>query len=171
MTSLRDFMETVNFRITEGSDYGWQCFGPNAYRLDSWNGDQDGHTVTIVFDTGTQTVYQLEAFDYARSRAYRWTNPDFRAAHEQESSEHGEWAGMAWDDVKFVELELAEDLLDKARAILSGQDYDTRVQVPIDLPDQELFQIMKMAHDRDITLNKMVEEILTLAVEQHRADS
>jgi hypothetical protein len=37
-------MEVTDYRITEGSTYQWHCYGNNAYALDSWNGDQDGHT-------------------------------------------------------------------------------------------------------------------------------
>jgi predicted HicB family RNase H-like nuclease len=37
--------------------------------------------------------------------------------------------------------------------------------VPIELPDDELFQLMRMAHERDITLNQLVEEALRLAIE------
>lgn len=80
MITIKQFMETCGYRITEGSDFGWDCYGHNAYRLDSWNGDQDGHTVSIVFDTQTQVVYEVEAFDYSRERAYRMINPEYKAA-------------------------------------------------------------------------------------------
>ena len=36
-----------------------------------------------------------------------------------------------------------------------------RVNVDIDLNDEELFTLMKMAHERDITLNQLVNNILT----------
>jgi hypothetical protein len=38
------------------------------------------------------------------------------------------------------------------------------------VPDDVLFELMKRAHDRDITLNKMVEEILLEAIENTRID-
>jgi hypothetical protein len=38
--------------------------------------------------------------------------------------------------------------------------YDTRVSVPIDLSDDGMFTLMKMAHERDITFNQMVEQVL-----------
>lgn len=37
---------------------------------------------------------------------------------------------------------------------------DNRQEVEIDLPDDELFALMKMAHERDITLNQLVGQIL-----------
>ena len=37
---------------------------------------------------------------------------------------------------------------------------DERVSIPVELSDEEFLQIAKMAHERDITFNKMVETIL-----------
>jgi predicted DNA-binding ribbon-helix-helix protein len=41
---------------------------------------------------------------------------------------------------------------------------DNRVDVPIELGDEEWYSLMKMAHERDSTLNQLVEEILTLEI-------
>jgi len=43
MITLKQWMEVVNYRITEGSQFQWECYGSHAYTLDSWNGDIDGH--------------------------------------------------------------------------------------------------------------------------------
>jgi predicted DNA-binding ribbon-helix-helix protein len=41
---------------------------------------------------------------------------------------------------------------------------DNRVDVPIELTDEQWYSLMKMAHERDITLNQLVEQILTLEI-------
>ncbi len=171
MITLKQFMETVDYRITEGSDYQWECFGPNAYCLDSWNGEQDGHTVSIIFDTHDQTVYQVMAYDYSRGHAYRMTNPDYKFGFDDECAGR-DIEDMAWerDDgtpVKYVDLEVVEDFLDKTRAIVAGEDYDTRVQIQVDLDDDVLFKMMRLAHERDITFNQLVEIALQEAIDQH----
>jgi len=170
MITLKQFMDTCNYRITEGSEYGWQCFGPDAYRLDSWNGDQDGHTLSILFDTRTQAVYQVEAIDYKNERAYRFTNPEFKQDFEDEVQDRG-IDDMAWerDDgspVQYTDLEVEEDWLEKARAIANEEDYDTRVSVPVDFTDEELLEYMIMAHQRDQTFNQFVEEALRHAIQK-----
>jgi hypothetical protein len=172
--SMQRFMECVNYRVTEGSDFGWNCFGDFAYRLDSWSGDQDGHTITIVFDTKTQTCYSLEAFDYANKRAYRWINPDFVQAHRDEAKNREVYETEAWEDdlgvsIKFVDLETQDDFFTKATAIVNGEPYDTRVEVPIDLPNDVLFQLMVKAHEQDITFNQLVEQALQAAIDRHLA--
>ena len=75
---MKEWMDLVDYRITEGSDYGWQCYGSNAYMMDSWNGEQDGHSFTVIFDTKDQTVYEVQAHDYVHNRAYRMINEDFQ---------------------------------------------------------------------------------------------
>jgi hypothetical protein len=170
MITLKQFMETCGYRITEGSEYGWQCFGHDAYRLDSWNGDQDGHTLSIVFDTKTQVVYEAEVFDYNRKRAYRMVNPEFKAAFDQEHVDR-DILDMAWekDDgtpVKYVDLDVVEDFIEKAYAICNDQEYDTRVQIQVEFTDEELLRYMKFAHERDITFNQLVEEAIKAAIEQ-----
>jgi hypothetical protein len=166
MITIKDFMETVGYRITEGSEYQWQCYGDKAYSLDSWSGRQDGHTVSIVFDTVTQTVYEATAYDYQRNRAYRLIHPDYRTAHNNEAESRAVDADQAWDDVRFVDLETDQDFLAKAQAILADRAYDTRVEVPLDLDDDTLFGLMKMAHEQDITLNQLVERILLKAIQE-----
>ena len=168
MITLKDFMEVVDYKITEGSDYCWQCFGPNAYRLDSWNQEQDGHTVSIVFDTRTHVVYEACAYDYSRNRAYRLINPDFVQAHKDEGKARGVEINQAWDDVNYVDLETDDDFLNKARSIVVDEDYDTRVEVPLTLPDDSLFELMKQAHQADMTLNQYVEKLLRQAIENHQ---
>lgn len=172
MVTLKQFMETCGYRITEGSEYGWQCFGHKAYCLDSWNGDQDGHTLSIIFDTDTQEVYQVLAYDYSRERAYRMTNPEYKAAFDNEFVDR-DIIDMAWEredgtPVKYVDLDVEEDFIEKAYAICNDQEYDTRVQVPVDFTDEELFTYMKMAHERDMTFNQFVESALKAAIENEQ---
>lgn len=168
MITLKQFMDIVSYRITEGSEYCWNCYGPDAFCLDSWNGDQDGHSLTIIFDTKTQAVYEVQAHDYQRNRAYRFINPNFKFDHDVESANRGVDADEAWDDLNYVDLEIEEDFLEKARAIVNGDDYDTRVEVPLTLPDDALFRLMQLAHEQDITLNQLIEQLLREHIQRYR---
>lgn len=167
--NLKEWMEIANYRITEGSAFGWQCFGPNAYALTSWDGLHDGYSLNIVFDTVTQEVYTMEACDYDKDRAYRYINPAFEEMHTQEMK-HRNIDNTAWDDVNWIDLELYEDWKEKAVAIVAGNDYDTRISIPLDFTDEELLKYMKMAHERDMKFNDFVEEALRAAIEEHKRD-
>lgn len=166
MITMRDFMETVNYRITEGSDYGWTCYGPNAYSLDSWDGDNDnGYSIGIVFDRVNQVVYQMEAHDYKNSRAYRWIHPDYKKKYDAETDKRLIDGDEAWDDVKYTELEVADDMLEKAEAIADGVDYDTRVSVQFEIDDDSLLHLCMEAHRQDVTLNDLVCNMLRKEIE------
>jgi hypothetical protein len=158
MLSLRDFFELIDYRITEGSDYGWQCYGGLAHAIDS---TADDYSLTVIFDRDDQMVYEVHVCDYRNNRAYRMIDPDYEAAHTAEAQERGVDADQAWDEAKYVDLETAEDFVEKARAIIAGEDYDTRISIPIDLPEHELLELFKMAHARDMTFNDFVVEIVS----------
>lgn len=169
MITLKQWLETFNYRITESDTYGWSCYGPNARNFSAWNGlhDDGGWSGNIVFDTENQTVYEVEVCDYTNERAYRIINPQYKKAYDTEAKTHGASADEAWDSVKFVDLEVDADWLAKAEAIVDGLDYDTRVSIPIELPDEELLYLFKMAHERDMKFNDFVEDILKQALEKY----
>ena len=169
MITMKEWMELVNYRITEGSDYGWQCYGSTVYALDSWNGDHDGHSFTIIFDTRDQTVYEVQAHDYLHQRAYRMVNPEFQKKMRKEAKRRAVNKDEAWDDVNYVDLEVDDDFIQKCLAIRDSEDYDTRVQVPVDFSDEDLLTYMKMAHERDMTFNEFVEEALRHALVEVQA--
>jgi hypothetical protein len=160
MLTLKEFMELVDFKITEGSDYWPQgdFGGRQLYSLSSWNGDQDGWSFNIGFDPkGDQRVYIVEACDYKNNRAYRLVDSSLLVSKE------------AWDGVDYVDLEEDNDFIQKALAIKAGENYDTRVSVPLTVPDDVLFKLMKRAHEQDITLNELIEEVLWTAIRDEKS--
>jgi len=160
MITLKDWLEVVEYRISEGTEFYWKCFGDNAYCLSYWDQDHDGRSLNIVFDTKTQKVYCVEVCDYRNQRAYRLIDDEYREAHKQESESRNVIDNQAWDDVDFIDLETDEDWLEKASSIVQGIEYDTRVSIPLDIPENELMILFKAAHERDMTFNQFVEEAL-----------
>jgi hypothetical protein len=170
MITIKEWMELVDYRITEGSNYGWQCYGTDVYQLDSWNGEQDGYSFSIIFDTDNQTVYEVQAHDYVHNRAYRMINSDFSADMQDEADHRGINKDQAWDEVDYIDLEVDDDFFQKCLAIKEGEDYDTRVSIPVDFSDEELLKYARMAHEQDITLNQFIENALRAAIDEHHRD-
>ena len=166
MITMKEWMELVDYKITEGDSYGWSCYGPNAYQLSCWNGvhGSGGHSFGIVFSTKTQKVYEVSVCDYTNNRAYRMINPSKIEKHRKEAESRNVNFNEAWDDVDYIDLEVDDDFIQKCLAIKDGDEYDTRVQVPVDFTDEDLLQYMKLAHERDITFNAFVEEALRHAL-------
>jgi hypothetical protein len=171
---LNQVNEAMDHQITGGSDYHWNCF-PNARFLDY---ESEYAHVSVLYSTVDQTVYQADASikrdvwpnDERYDKPYRWTNPAFNDAYLNEAKERKLDPDQAWDDVKWVLLETAEDFLEKAKAMFNGDYWDTRVQVPVDLDDGTILQLALEAHKRDITLNKMVEIVLQEAIDRYKVN-
>lgn len=162
MITLKQWLELVNYRISNGDKYTWNCYGADAHTLSSWNGihDQGGHSTDITFDTKTQTVYEVCVCDYTRKRAYRMINPRYVEAHADEADTRGVDMNTAWDNVDYIELDVEEDFTEKATAILSGQDYDTRVMVSLELDHDLELEIYRNAHRLDMTVNDYIQMAL-----------
>lgn len=164
---LRKVNEALEHRITGGSEYGWQCW-PNARYLDY---ESDYAHASIVFNCETQEVYTAEINDkFDKYKPYRWLNPVHKEAMYAEARQRRIEANCAWDNTMWYDLEVEEDWLEKANAIMRGEEFDCRVQVPLNLEKEELYKLMEMAHERDVTLNKMVEIILEEMILRHRND-
>jgi hypothetical protein len=87
-------------------------------------------------------------------------NEDYAKKMKKEAKRRDVDRNEAWDEVNYVDLEVDDDFIQKCLAIRAGEDYDTRIVVPLELDNDHMFELMRMAHERDITLNEMVEDIL-----------
>ena len=173
MPTIKEWMELVDYKITDSGKYGWDCYGDHAWTLDSWNGVDDvgGYFFSIIFSTKNQKVFEVSVCDYTNNRAYRMIAKNKQEAYRKELQMHGLNSDMAWDNVNYIDLETDDDFFQKALAIKENKSYDTRVEVPIDLGDKELFELMKMAHERDITLGQMIEILLQEVIDRDKSKS
>jgi hypothetical protein len=157
MITLKQYMEAVDYTITESSTYQWACYGNNAHCFDS--AGAYAHSLSVILDKKTQVVFSVQAYDYTADRAYRWMNPEFVDAYKTECIER-KVHDVAWDYVEYIDLDNEEDFLEKARAIFTGTEYDARILTTIDLETDTLHKLMLQAHKQDITLNAFIEQIL-----------
>jgi hypothetical protein len=163
---MKEWMELVDYKITEGGEYRWACYGPNAYSLDSWNGvhGKGGYSFSIAFSTKTQKVYEVSVCDYTNNRAYRMIAKDKQKKYAKLAEAYGVSLNEAWDDVDYVDLEVDDDFISKCLAIKAGEDYSTDISVPLDLPDDLLMFAFKQAHAENMTfndwMNKMLKEFI-----------
>jgi hypothetical protein len=168
MITLKEFLEAIDYRITEGSDYLWKCYGENSYCLDSWNGNVDGPSASIIFDTVTQVVYEVTVIDNVNRRGYRMINPQFRKRHKKECRRRGVNKQEMWEGAEYTDLEVEEDFLEKLVAIIHEKEYSTDICIPVDLTNEEILALSLEAHRRNITLNELMNHALECYVEQHK---
>ena len=115
---VSDWMEAIDYRITEGFDYNWNCFGENVIELNSWDGDHSGFSTDIVFNNKTKHIYAIDLCDFGNEKAWRYIDPEYR---EQYLSEAKNWMvdpereDIAWEgekgDVLYDDRELEEIIM------------------------------------------------------------
>lgn len=159
---LSEVNNTFQHKITDGSEYLWNCYGDNVRTIDYTSKHACGY---VVFDTETHEVFEVSVSPVAGAwdiepKPYRYINPEHRMSYETEAEDRHVDPNVAWDDVKWVDLETEEDFVEKASKMFNGESFDTRISIPVELDDDTLLKLTMEAHKRDITLNKMIEEIL-----------
>lgn len=159
---LGEINKALDHRITGGSEYCWRCYGSDARFLEY---ESDHAHVSVLFDSKTQIVYEASIINKVNVvTPYRWLNPEYKDAYYAEAKEKNVDPHEAWDNTKWCDLEVEDDWLEKAHAIFNGESFDNRVLVPFDLDDDTMLKLCLEAHKRDITLNKMVEQLLEMAI-------
>jgi len=160
---IDSFISAARFRITGGSEYQWRCFGDHARWLDmGWEGRDDRWQASAVFDSRDQTVYEIMVYDYVDNRAWVWHEPRWRDQYLQECDQRGVDPKTAWDDVPYTVLDSEEEIIYYLREVVSTETGE----VELNLPNDALLRLCMLAHEKDITLNQMVELILREAIER-----
>lgn len=167
MSDLGLVLEAAGYRISGGAEYQWSCY-PDARYLDL---ESDFGAGSILFSTVDQTVYAVEISSRDYEHNYRWINPEFRDDYELECERRGVDANIAYDDQMHSDTFVFEDILTKVHGVLNGEEFDEDVQIPLELTEQSLAHLAVYAHQRDITINEAIVEILTNTVTRLEADA
>jgi len=163
MINLDDFLKIINYNVVDGYEFQWNCYGGNAQAIShSRMVSKDNEvTVSCVFDRNTQQVFEIQAWERKSFREYRWIHPGYIESAFAEAKRRRVDFYQSIDDNQFIDIEELDDMLEKARAIYLGIEYDSRLLVRVDLSEEDKYQLMCMAHEEDLTLNEFVNQILT----------
>jgi hypothetical protein len=100
--TIKEFVTAIKFNLGDGFEYGWNCYGDNAYSI-GWMKPDGTATASIVYDIANQKVYQMEVWDETNNRVYRWIHPKYSKAHANEARKLGVNDKIAIDKVMFEE--------------------------------------------------------------------
>ena len=107
--TLIEALTAFKGRISGGSEYQWQCFGPNARFIDF--ADADGlECGSVIHDTKTFEVYELTLHITGQDQVFRWIDPAHLDAYFNECQERGIDPSHAWDSVKYMSIDEATAL-------------------------------------------------------------
>ena len=85
--TINDYLNLINYKIADGSEFGWNCYGPNAYLYSYSKYSDEGslYELNVVFDTVDRLVYEVEF--YEELNMYKWYNPSFKDAYIEEENQ------------------------------------------------------------------------------------
>ena len=162
MNTLLDFLKAIDYKITDCTDYCWDCYGDGIRSMDSYN--LGLNECSALFAKNGGEIRELTMHDYENLRSYRWTDPKFEQARKDEALSIGADDTTAYDGVNFIELEMIEDMFEKMEAVTKGEKYDTRIMIPLDMTEQEFLEVARAAHALDITINAFFEMAIKEAI-------
>ena len=160
---IKNYLDAIKYNITSVDTFMWSCYGEDIRSFDSYIKGKYECNAVVALPNGE--LRELTFYDFVKSKAYRWIDPDFVNAYNIEAASIGVNPNEAWDDVTYCDVELAEDILEKMTAVNEGRDYDPRITIPVDMTNEEFMQIAKAAHQLDITINEFVHRALVEALE------
>jgi hypothetical protein len=151
MSVLLDIITRLKGRIEGGSEYGWECFGPNARYLDFPN-------VGVIFDSETQEVYAIDAWpnNYdENATSYFWVNNVYEVAHRKEC-EKRKCLPEGEQCYSFPSM------LAIAEAVMDELPFDEELARDVELffEDGELEMVMNAAKESGMTLDEFVNAAL-----------
>lgn len=100
---LESYLARIQYKITGGSKFWWDCYGPNTWSIEAHNTD-------AVIDYATHMVYEVSVTDHD-GRCYKWVDPFFVEKYVQESETRGFDPWIAYDNVKFTVVNDEKEIL------------------------------------------------------------
>jgi hypothetical protein len=118
---LSDIVHAAQYRICGGTEYQWNCFGPNARFLEFCN-ITGLEVLDIVFDAKNQTVYEVSICPTEENplEHFIWINPDYRDKLFEESKKRNVDFLKAYDNVIFVEITDDHEVLNKIKQVIEN---------------------------------------------------
>jgi hypothetical protein len=154
-------MSAFDYKISDGDEYLWKCY-PHARFI---NFESDYAHVSVVHSTRDSVVYEVtvESKNDEYVPVYRWMNPVFMGAYAAESKERNLDPAIAWDDVRYTDVEDRDDFLIKAGNVFNG--VESKTDIEINLPHDVLLEHLLAAHEQDITFNEYINNTLRAVID------
>lgn len=166
MLTIEDFLKATKYHVKDSGLYLWNCYPEECMIMECYK-DTRSWYASIVFGIESLTVYQADMRpDPDTDIMYRITHPDFVEAYKNEEQERREKGFLFEDETEYVDLEVPEDFIQKLTAVVEGKPFDDRVVISLDISDEDFLFLAKQAHERDITFNEYVAELITNYVEE-----
>lgn len=163
--NLADVNIALDHKIVAGSEFQWHCY-PDARYLDY---ETEHAYASVLFCPNTQIVYSATVNKSCDSTVrYRWLNSKYKQAYFDEAKNRNVDPNIAWDNLHWIDCETQKDFLAKAKAIMNDLPFDDRIEIELYLSDDEFLNIARLAHEKDISINKFIEHTLQVFIDSQK---
>jgi hypothetical protein len=97
----------LGWRVYDGSQFSWHCYGENCRYIDFKCRDDDCHTwgVSVIFDTATLHIREITGhgsiWSLTENDPWKWHDPQFREAYLEECESRKIMPDVAYDHVTY----------------------------------------------------------------------
>lgn len=158
--NVNNVLDTVKYRIAQSSPYLYQSFGMENPRIFDFFDIEEEVAGNFTADESGK-VYEIIAEIPNIGVCYRWVDPEFRNTLYQDSIKRGVDPTVAWEDVKFTEVESEENILFKVHCICNRIYVNASENLVQELSDTTLLKLAKIAAENDITINSVITKMIS----------
>lgn len=163
---LSEIVKAANYKIKEGCEFLWDCYGENSRTLD-FGGDDAESVVSCVFDSGKDIVFQVEIYS-KDGKVYRWVDPEYQETLKNEFQNRGLSYDYAYDDVMWFDLEHTNDVFIKTKQIIETGICDDKVTILLEIQSQEDYdKLQQLSIQKGINIKDVVAEFLEAHCKEH----
>ena len=116
---LIDVITAAEGRVSGGDNFQWKCWGDNA-RFMEFADINGSEFCSVVFDTKTYDVYDIEIFIPDTDICFRWFNPAFINSYINEAKVRNIDYMLAWDSIKFIPVNDAQVIIEYIKDVMSS---------------------------------------------------
>ena len=111
---LTDILGPLGWRITDGGEHGWNCYGEGCRSIELGDDHRDGLYIYLVFDPKTLRVFEVTGhgpiYELTENNPWRWIDAEYQSSFRNECTRRRIKWQQAWDDVMYSEVN-DEDLI------------------------------------------------------------
>lgn len=176
MIYIDEIFALFQYRIHSGNELKLKCYEePVRYVRFSDSDDSTRETGSVVFGVESGIVYEI---NYSGGNIpYRWLHPKYRDAYFEEDRSKGFDPLIAYDNVPYIDVNTLtfddEDVMDFFTEKLYPNDVTdvTDEVITIDLDHETLAKLALQAHEKNVTLNSHIVDILREEMENGKRQS
>lgn len=105
---VTDIIGPLGWRITDGGEYLWECYGKGCRSIEIGDDHRDGLCIYLVFDPKTLRVFEVTGhgpvYELTDNNPWRWIEGEYQPAFRNECTRRKIKWQHAWDGVTYSEV-------------------------------------------------------------------